>query len=188
MSQIIHNRIVVALGSNTNGHWGSSRATTLRCINTLKSVGFSEICLSPVYETKAWGSVRQPDYLNLVAVGSCALLPRQLIDIFKQMERSSGRRLLGRNAERPLDIDLIDYRGRVIGSQTASRRAKLVLPHPLVSERPFVLAPLADCWPAWRHPISGLSAEQLLNRLGGRQRFFLQKSIRQVDSLPRSCD
>jgi len=188
LSQFIRNRVVIALGANAIGTWGEPRQTLIACLQKLESIGLSDLQLSPVYQTKAWGGVRQPDFLNLVATGSCAILPRQLLDIFKQIERQSGRRLLRRNAMRPLDIDLIDYRGWRINTQHHTRRAKLVLPHPLISERPFVLAPLADLLPAWRHPISGRTAQAMLRRLGGRKRFLLQKALMRVDSLDQTCD
>jgi 2-amino-4-hydroxy-6-hydroxymethyldihydropteridine diphosphokinase len=187
-SQIVHNRILIGLGANTDGAWGTPEETLERCIKELKRNGIDGIFLSPAYQTKAHGSVRQPDYVNLVARAACAATPRQLINLFKHIERRSGRRLLGRNGPRPLDIDLLDFAGRTINWTTGFPRPKLVLPHPMIALRPFVLAPLADLAPTWRHPVYGMTASQMLQALGGRRRFLLRREICRVDSATIPCE
>jgi 2-amino-4-hydroxy-6-hydroxymethyldihydropteridine diphosphokinase len=79
------------------------------------------------------------------------------------LERRFGRIRSRLNAARVLDLDLLDFRREVW--QTAS----LVLPHPRLHQRRFVLAPLAEIAPEWRHPLSGLTPEQLLSQLSGEQ-------------------
>jgi len=184
----VHNRILIGLGANTVGHWGGPEETLEKCIKELKRKGISGVNMSPAYRTKAYGSVRQPDYLNFVIEADCAATPRQLVYLFKQMERRSGRRLLGRNAQRPLDIDLLDYAGRVLNWNVGHPRPKLVLPHPMIAMRPFVLAPLADLAPTWRHPVTGRTAGQMLEKLGGRRKFVLRREISRVDSATITCD
>jgi len=83
--------------------------------------------------------------------------------VLQAIERQYGRVRGERNAARVLDLDLLDHRGQV--TETAS----LVLPHPRLHQRRFVLVPLAEIAPCWRHPLSGLTAEQLLSRLDENQ-------------------
>lgn len=174
-------KVLIALGSNVDGEWGTPTETLDYCLQTLAHQGFGAIRVSPFYMTKAHGAVRQPPYLNAVVQATCAITPRQAIESFKQNERRSGRRLLGRNSPRPLDIDLLDYDGHVVNWQSGYPRPKLVLPHPLISERVFVLVPLVDLAPHWRHPVLGLTARQLLIRLGGRRKAMLRREIYRVD-------
>lgn len=184
------NNVLIAFGANTNGNWGCPRESLSRAIKILKQEGFSQIKLSPLYCSKPIGSVRQPHYLNLVGTARCAEVPRQVIDLFKRIERCSGRRPLGRNASRPLDIDLLDYRGWRINARNAppAMRPKLVLPHPRIAERPFVVVPLVDVAPGWRHPVTGLTPVEMLHRLGGRRRLELRREIWRVDSPLLTCD
>ena len=179
---------IIALGANIDGAWGRPDQTLRKCVKRLADQGFSELRVSPVYRTKAYGSVRQPDYLNCVMQARCAISPRQAIETFKQNERCSGRRLLGRNAPRPLDIDLLDFGGRVVNWQVGHPRPKLVLPHPLLVDRAFVLAPLAALIPRWRHPVNGLTAHQLLNQQGGLRQILLRREIYPIDLNSISCN
>lgn len=173
--------IVLALGANVPGHWGNPQETLTKAIQLLACHGLKHTSVSPWYATKVYGQIRQPPFLNLVLVArqddGCALSPRQCIDIAKKLERMAGRRLLSRNGPRPLDIDLIDYAGRIINWHHGMKRPKLVLPHPLAAWRPFVLVPLADAAPKWRHPVLQLTARELLHRQGGRHRVMLRREM-----------
>ncbi len=179
---------IIALGANIDGDWGPPHKTLQTCLNRLGSNGFKDIEVSPFYRTKAVGSVRQPDYLNCILQATCTYSPLQTIEIFKKNERLAGRRLLGRNAPRPLDIDLLDFGGRIINWSAGHPRPKVVLPHPLIADRAFVLAPLSDLMPAWRHPVYQLTAHQLLSRQGGLLRVMLRREILRIDLNANSCD
>lgn len=85
------------------------------------------------------------------------------MDILHEVERSFGRKRGILNAPRTLDLDLIDYDGRV-------ERGPPVLPHPRVQDRAFVLLPLADVAPAWVHPVTRLSLRQLIDQLPQKDR------------------
>lgn len=120
---------------------------------------------SPVYETTPVSELLQPNYLNAVIVGRTALAPGELLAHMQQVERELGRnrdaeQSLGRNAPRPIDCDVLDYDGLLIDLPPT-----LVLPHPNMHERWFVMRPLLDVVPEWRHPVSGVSAAEILGRL-----------------------
>jgi 2-amino-4-hydroxy-6-hydroxymethyldihydropteridine diphosphokinase len=109
----------------------------------------------------------QPWFVNgVLSVATAIGDPVSLLAVLLSIERDFGRRRSIPNAPRPLDLDLLDYRGKVL------RRHSLVLPHPRLHERAFVLLPLAEVAPHWRHPLSGLPIDRLISRLPPGQPAF----------------
>jgi 2-amino-4-hydroxy-6-hydroxymethyldihydropteridine diphosphokinase len=98
----------------------------------------------------------QPWYVNGVAVLDTGLAPAALLLLLHEIERDFDRVRSVPDAVRTLDLDLLDHGGRV-------ETGWPVLPHPRLHERAFVLRPLLDVAPDWRHPVSGLSAAALLD-------------------------
>jgi 2-amino-4-hydroxy-6-hydroxymethyldihydropteridine diphosphokinase len=117
------------------------------------------VALSPFHETAPEGFRRQPDFVNAVVRIRTPLAPRELLDRVKEIERVLGRTPSFRNGPRVIDIDLLDVRSEVLRSR------ELVLPHPRMHRRRFVLEPLAEIAPRWRHPVSKKSARRLLREL-----------------------
>jgi 2-amino-4-hydroxy-6-hydroxymethyldihydropteridine diphosphokinase len=109
-----------------------------------------------------------------------------LLRLAKRIERQAGRRLGGHWGPRSLDIDVLDYGGRSYGSPSRRRRrGQLVLPHPEMHRRAFVLVPLLEVVPHWSHPALGATARTLLARLGPSHR----RGVRQSLDFARSpCD
>jgi 2-amino-4-hydroxy-6-hydroxymethyldihydropteridine diphosphokinase len=97
--------------------------------------------------------------VNAVAAVETSLAPIALLDALLALEAGFGRRRSVPNAARTLDLDLLDYDGRRCNGE------RLVLPHPRLHERRFVLAPLAEIAPQWRHPRSAKTAAELLAAL-----------------------
>jgi 2-amino-4-hydroxy-6-hydroxymethyldihydropteridine diphosphokinase len=127
--------------------------------------------VSPLYATRAVGNARQPAYVNAVAVLDTTLSPESLLRVLKAIERESGRRGGRPWGQRTLDIDIVDYKGLVRhwrngrGEFARAGARPLVLPHPLAHTRPFVLKPLADIAPDWRHPVLKEGAAGLWRRV-----------------------
>lgn len=170
--------LLLAFGSNMPGVWGSSRATLSRACRELANRGVRIVRCSSLYATRPVGGGRQPHYLNAVALAESSLAPAQLLRLLKQLERSAGRKLRPRMRARPLDIDILDFGGRRVGRPAATRRpGQLVLPHPEMQGRAFVLRPLLDVAPHWHHPGSRRSARALLERIGGAVRAGVHQAL-----------
>jgi 2-amino-4-hydroxy-6-hydroxymethyldihydropteridine diphosphokinase len=151
--------ILVALGANMAGPWGTPRQAVLRALAELNRNGIVLVKASRLLETKPFGRPNQPDFVNAVAAIETRLPPKALLARLHAIEREAGRRRTIRWGPRTLDLDILDYRGLVL------RGRNLVLPHPGIAERVFVLAPLSEIAPRWRHPIMSATAVQLILRL-----------------------
>ena len=146
----------IALGSNLGDREGTLRSA----IAALRQLGSVE-AISSFYQTAPVGPVEQPDFLNAVVALRTTLPPQQLMAALLRIEQQRGR---DRSASVPkgprtLDLDLLSYGDAVMETPT------LTLPHPSLAERKFVLAPLMEIAPQWRHPVSGKTAVVLLSEL-----------------------
>jgi 2-amino-4-hydroxy-6-hydroxymethyldihydropteridine diphosphokinase len=123
--------------------------------------------VSDLYETAALGSARQGTYFNAVALAKTRLSAEALLRLLKEIEVRAGRRGGRPWGSRTLDLDILDYKGLVLNwrQRTAGQPPPgyrpLVLPHAELERRPFVLKPLLDVAPDWRHPVTRKSARAL---------------------------
>ena len=117
------------------------------------------LAASRVYETAPVGPPPQGPYLNAVLRLRTSLAPRALLERQLEIEASAGRERGERDAARTLDVDLLLFGLRVVDEPG------LVIPHPRMSERAFVLEPLCDLAPQLRHPTLGLTIEELARRV-----------------------
>lgn len=159
--------IVVALGSNRHGTWGTPRATVERALHELDRPPLRLLSASRLLLTAPYGNRNQPPFVNAVAAIATHLPPLALLVRLQAIEREAGRRRTIRWGPRPLDLDIIDYHGLKLATAGGVRQT-LHLPHGGIAERVFVLKPLAEIAPAWRHPQSRQSAAQMLRKLQGR--------------------
>lgn len=143
--------IYLALGTNLG-----NRAANLRAALSGLPPEVRVRRVSPVYETEPWGYTEQPAFLNQVVEAETRLSPEALLAFLKQLETSLGRQPTFRNGPRLIDLDILLYADQVL--ETAS----LVVPHPGLSTRAFVLAPLSDLAPDLLHPRLGRPIRDLL--------------------------
>ncbi len=148
--------IIVALGLGANL---GDRAAALRSAVDALPPDVRIIQTSPIYETAPLYVTDQPAFYNAAVIGATCLSPPDLLRAIKYIERNLGREPTFRYGPRIIDIDILFY-----GDLVASN-ADLALPHPLMTERAFVLRPLADIVPEWRHPITHETAAQMLEKL-----------------------
>lgn len=147
--------IIVALGSNLKGEWASSISVLEAARARLPSFGFKILKCSSYWRSSAWPDATQPAYINAVALVETRLDPEGALSALHALEAEFGRVRTAANASRILDLDLIAY-GRTVRSDAAP-----ILPHPRAAERRFVMGPLAEIAPTWRHPVSGERADAL---------------------------
>jgi 2-amino-4-hydroxy-6-hydroxymethyldihydropteridine diphosphokinase len=155
--------IVIALGANLMSALGPPEVTLAASLERLGELGVRQTETSRFYRTRAWPNPDDPPFVNAVALVSTMLSPAQLLKVLHSVETEFGRDRSSesavRNAPRTLDLDLIDYKGLV-------QPGPPVLPHPRMRDRSFVLVPLRDVAPDWRHPESGETVDQLIEALG----------------------
>ncbi|HEV2131036.1 MAG TPA: 2-amino-4-hydroxy-6-hydroxymethyldihydropteridine diphosphokinase, partial [Longimicrobiaceae bacterium] len=120
--------------------------------------------VSSVYRSAPVGYRDQPDFFNLACGGVTHLSPPELLATTQEIEYSLGRARSFRNAPRTIDIDLLAYGDLVLDTP------ELTLPHPRLPERAFVLLPLAEVAPDWRHPVLDSTAAELLAAAGPLER------------------
>ena len=127
--------------------------------------GVSVIRVSPWYRTAPVPASDQPWYVNAVAEVVTKLAPDRLLLVLHDVEQAFGRVRTVANAARMIDLDLLDFQGKT----AAGGPGRAILPHPRMAARTFVLQPLADLAPAWRHPVSGTPIQALLAALPADQ-------------------
>jgi 2-amino-4-hydroxy-6-hydroxymethyldihydropteridine diphosphokinase len=152
--------ILVALGSNQTGPWGTPEESVRRALAALDLGGIRLRRCSSLIMTQPLGVTTQPPFVNAVAEVETALGPEALLARLHLIERRAGRRRTLRWGPRTLDLDLIDYHGLICPPP-----ARPVLPHPGIAGRIFVLAPIAEIAPRWRHPKTRRSAADMLRAL-----------------------
>jgi 2-amino-4-hydroxy-6-hydroxymethyldihydropteridine diphosphokinase len=148
--------ILIALGANLPSKAGGPADTLKRALGELERQGVEIREVSAFYETPAWPDPIDPPFVNAVAAVKTSLQPVELLMLLHGVETDLGRLRSAANAPRTLDLDLLDYDGRVITTP------QLTLPHPRIAGRSFVLVPLGDVAPDWRHPVTGQGLPELL--------------------------
>lgn len=146
------NRIYLLLGSNLGNPKKQITAAKKVISSTLGPILRS----SSLYKTKAWGNTNQPDFINQVIVMTSELSPENLMEKILQIEGSLGRIRKNKNDPRTIDIDILFYDKKIIKSQN------LIIPHPLLHERNFVLYPLNELSPNLKHPVLKKNIHQIL--------------------------
>lgn len=149
-------KIFLSLGANI----GDRLQTLDAAVNLLK---LKNQKTSSIYETEPWGNREQPWFFNLVVSGETELSPRELFKHIQKIEKKLGRKRGGlalRNRPRNIDIDILYYDNLILNSED------LILPHPRILERKFVLTPMREIEPNFIDPVSKRTIDELLKECG----------------------
>lgn len=150
--------IIVALGANLPSHFGTPAQTLYAALKAMAERDVWPVQISRIWKTAPVPFVEgQPWYLNAVAAVRTDKDPYALLKTLLSIEEEFGRVRTVRNAPRILDLDLIAYHDQVI-----SDGPDLLVPHPRMEGRAFVLMPMQDVLDDWNHPVSGRSLDSLI--------------------------
>ena len=157
--------IYLGIGSNL----GNKKDNIEKAKFELNQMNIKILQSSSYYESLSWPNPKNPKFLNIVIEVTTNLKPQKLLKKCKEIEVKLGRKKSVKNSPRTCDIDIIDYNKRKITSE-------IILPHPRVQSRNFVLLPLFEINKDWIHPISKHSIKRLILSLPNRD----IRSIKQI--------
>ena len=167
--------ILIGIGANLpHQRFGSALETCRHAVNLLAAhPDIKLVELSRWYESAPVPVSDQPWFINGVASVEAELSPEQLMEVLHEIEAECGRERsnpdIEKNAPRLLDLDLLDFKGMICKNDDNKAKKGPILPHPRMDGRAFVLLPLADIVPDWKHPITKQSLDELIKALNPDQ-------------------
>ncbi|MFC5285041.1 2-amino-4-hydroxy-6-hydroxymethyldihydropteridine diphosphokinase [Pedobacter alpinus] len=147
------NKVFLLLGGNLGNRF-ENLSNALKAIRL--NVGKIEL-ESSIYETKAWGKLEQPDFLNIAIKVDTFLSPHEVLNEIQKIETQLGRIRKDKWSERTMDIDIIFYNDLILSDSDI-----LIIPHLMLTMRKFVLLPLNEIAPNYKHPITKKTISELL--------------------------
>lgn len=171
--------ILIALGGNLPLEGEEPHSVLLRALDALAQEGLAAENVSSFYQTPCFPAGAGPDYVNAAARCLTERAASDILEILHRVESRFGRERISRWAGRTLDLDLLAVAGQIVPNldafaywqhlspeeQRQKAPGELILPHPRLQDRAFVLIPLKDVAPEWRHPVLGLTVAEMCEAL-----------------------
>ena len=155
--------ILLSIGSNLKSKFESRKKNIEKSIQLLKQEHIKIITKSSLYETPSFPNTKNPKFLNIILLVHTNFTPIKLMKIIHKIENIIGRIRKFKNEPRVCDIDIIDYKSKVIDRLFMGQ--KLIIPHKRMLKREFVLLPLLEVCPEWKHPINQKKISDLVNKI-----------------------
>tara|TARA_A100001011_G_scaffold227716_1_gene235856 strand:+ start:647 stop:1177 length:531 start_codon:yes stop_codon:yes gene_type:complete len=155
--------IFLGIGSNLPSSFGNRLDNINSSIKLLKKNKIEVLKISSFYESIAFPNKNDPKFLNIVVETKTLLQPKDLMITLMKIEEILERKRLKKNAPRTCDIDIIDYKRKIINLELHNQQ--LQIPHRSLSDRNFVLYPLKEISPNWSHPLGNVSIDILISKL-----------------------
>jgi 2-amino-4-hydroxy-6-hydroxymethyldihydropteridine diphosphokinase len=152
--------ILLGIGGNLPSPMGLPPATFASALSALEFAGVRVVGKSSLYVSPPWPAQTGPEFFNQVVIVETRLPPGRLLQVILGIEQQHGRVRREKWGTRTLDLDILDYNGLITDSDF------LALPHPWVEERAFVLKPIVEVAPFWRHPVTCRTAKEAISALG----------------------
>ena len=155
--------IFLGLGSNLSSKFGDRFTNINLAISFLEGYGIKVIKKSNFYETPSYPNKENPKFINAVILVETTLPPVDLMSVLLFIEQKLGRKRDKKNDPRTCDIDIIDYNSQILNLKF--NNSELTLPHNELTKRNFVLFPLQEISPNWKHPKTKEFISDLLQKL-----------------------
>ncbi len=165
--------IFLGIGSNLSSSYGDRFYNIDLSISYLESYGILLVKKSSYYETPSYPDISKPRFINVVISVKTNLPPVDLMSVLIFIERKLERERKEKNDPRTCDIDILDYKGQIITSEYEDN--EFTIPHKKLSFRNFVLYPLKEISPKWKHPETNEFIDDLIDKLSTEQKNSILK-------------